>query len=389
MSNYVRQITPQQAVFFRQGKKKPLLNRLDIELTERCNLNCIHCYINQPANDQVLIAREMTTQQVKNILTEAAELGFIAVRFTGGEPLLRWDFSELYLYARRLGLRVILFSNITLLTPELADLLSRIPPLEKIEITVYGMSRESYATVTGSQTAYRKAMRGINLLLDRKIPFIVKGTIFTGSGKERQSFEKWAANLPWMDKLPTYAAFFDLRVRRDQPEKQQQIKNLRISPQAGLKLLNRDKKKYQAEMSKFCSKFMGVPGKKLFRCGAGHGGCVDAYGWIQPCMLLRHPDTVWNLKNHSLHKVLSEFFPKLRQKCAVNPDYLTRCARCRLKGLCEQCPGKSWMEHGTLDTPVEYLCRIAHRQAYELCLLSGNEKGWEPLCADKKSINNG
>jgi hypothetical protein len=61
----------------------------------------------------------------------------------------------------------------------------------------------------------------------------------------------------------------------------------------------------------------------------------------------------------------------------TDPEYLKRCARCFLKGLCEQCPAKSWSEHGTLDTPVEYLCLVAHAQALDLGLLAEGEKGWE------------
>ena len=62
---------------------------------------------------------------------------------------------------------------------------------------------------------------------------------------------------------------------------------------------------------------------------------------------------------------------------ATNPEYLNRCAGCFLKGLCEQCPAKSWMEHGTLDTPVEYLCGVAHAQARYLGLITDQEKAWE------------
>lgn len=106
-------------------------------------------------------------------------------------------------------------------------------------------------------------------------------------------------------------------------------------------------------------------------------------------MLLRHPDTLYPLdpqlhsKRHpetnlsALQYALKEFFPKIRQMLATNPDYLQRCAKCFLKGLCEQCPAKSWEEHGTLDTPVEYLCEVAHAQARYLGLLFNGEKSWE------------
>jgi len=70
-------------------------------------------------------------------------------------------------------------------------------------------------------------------------------------------------------------------------------------------------------------------------------------------------------------------FPALRETKATNPDYLRRCARCFLKGLCEQCPAKSWTEHGTLDTPVEYLCDVAHAQARYLGLITDQENAWK------------
>jgi radical SAM protein with 4Fe4S-binding SPASM domain len=96
-------------------------------------------------------------------------------------------------------------------------------------------------------------------------------------------------------------------------------------------------------------------------------------------MMLRHPVAVYDLRNGSLKDALTDFFPRLREMKAKNPDYLARCARCFLKGLCEQCPAKSRMEHGTLDTPVEYLCQVAHAQALDLGLLKEGETAWNVM----------
>ncbi len=94
----------------------PLLDKLDIELTERCNNNCIHCYIKLPVEDQAARKRKLSTDDIRNILKEAASLGCLTARFTGGEPLLREDFEELYVFARKQGLKVMLFTNTTLIT---------------------------------------------------------------------------------------------------------------------------------------------------------------------------------------------------------------------------------------------------------------------------------
>ena len=84
---------------------KALLGRLDIELTERCNNNCVHCCVNLPEKDETAKSRELTAKEIKESLIEATSLGCLTVRFTGGEPLLREDFEELYIFARKLGLK--------------------------------------------------------------------------------------------------------------------------------------------------------------------------------------------------------------------------------------------------------------------------------------------
>ncbi len=375
-SSYVAKVN---AAHHRLWKNRPpLLGRLDLELTERCNNNCIHCCINLPESDARAKKRELATAEIKDILTEAASLGALSVRFTGGEPLLREDFVDLYLFARRQGLKVLLFTNARLITPELAKLFTRIPPLEKIEVTVYGMRRESYEAVSRVRGSFEQFRRGVDLLLEAGISFVVKGALLPPNRGEMEEFEAWAMTLPAMDTPLNYSMFFDLRGRRDSPSKNRLIQRLRLPSEEGIALLRRRGRAYLQEMREFCGKFMGPPGELLFSCGAGHGACVDAYGKLQPCLTLRHPDLVYDLHKGSLKDAMENFFPRLREETrATNPDYLARCARCFLKGLCEQCPAKSWAEHGTLDTPVDYFCRVAHVEARYLGLLREDECAWK------------
>jgi len=358
--------------------KQQELQHLDIELTERCNNACMHCYINLPEHDVTGKRRELTTEQWKDILHQAADLGALSMRFTGGEPLLREDFAELYLYARRLGLKVVLFTNARLITPELADLFALIPPLKKIEISVYGMQAGSYDTVARSPGAYEEYRRGVELLLDRRVPFTLKSVLLPPNKDEVKEYESWIKRLPG-DIKPSYVYFFDLRGRRDAPAKNCLIKRLRLSPEESLAMITRDNIGYSQAMAQFSEKFMYPQGDELFNCGAGDNGCVDAYGQYQMCMQLRHSDMVYDLTQGTLKKGLLEVFPRMRQMRASNPDYLQRCAKCFLKGLCEQCPAKSWMEYGTLDTPVEYLCQVAHEQGRFLGLLKVGELAWEVI----------
>lgn len=381
---YVVKLKPHQA-----PRRAGLLGHLDIELTERCNNSCIHCLINQHEDDTAVRAREMDKVFVKEILQQAADLGCLTVRFTGGEPLLRDDFAELYLFARRLGMHVILFTNARRMTPELAQLLARIPPGRPVEVTVYGMHAESYDAVAASRGAFVEFWHGLELLREYKVPFIVKQSVLPPNRHEIAEFEAFAATLPRMDKMLGYTMNFDLRAHRDNPAKNSYIKTLRLKPEETVGMLARNPD-YVKLMRVFTAKFMGPPGDKLFHCGAGHGTCVDAYGNAQMCMGLRDPGTVYHLRSErenvfsqtapaatTLKHALTEIFPRLRNLRATNREYLKRCARCFLGGLCEQCPAKSWQEHGNLDTPVEYLCEVAHAKARFLGLLSADERAWE------------
>lgn len=357
--------------------RKPLLTHLDIELTERCNNACMHCYINLPESDSTAKARELTTKQLKDILSQAADLGAFSVRFTGGEPLLREDFTEIYLFARHLGLRVYLFTNGRLITPELAQIFKNTPLLAKVEITVYGMHPESYDAVACTSGAYDEAFRGIKNLLDYEVPFVVKSVILPPNRSERSEFAKWAAALPAMNVSAASVLFLDYRARRDSKAKNKLINSLRLRPEEALQLLTEDEPAYRKDMAAFAAWSLRPQGDRLFTCGAGGSGCVDAYGNYQLCMQLRPPDFVYDLKQGSLKQALTEVFPVFLDARATNPAYLERCAMCFLRGLCEQCPAKSWMESGTLDTPVEYLCSAAHVQARYLGLLKEGENAWE------------
>ena len=156
----------------------------------------------------------------------------MSVRFTGGEPLLREDFAELYLFARRLGLAVLLFTNARLITPQIADLLAHIPPRENIEVSVYGMKRESYEAVTGIAGSYAEFRKGVQCLRDREIPFVVKGALLPPNKNEIEEFAAWAATIPWMEGDPPACSMcFDLRGRRDSDAKNSRIRSLRLSPE--------------------------------------------------------------------------------------------------------------------------------------------------------------
>ena len=215
---------------------------------------------------------------------------------------------------------------------------------------------------------------GVDLLIKYGIPFVVTG-VFPQNRHEFSELEAWTSSISGMEK-PGMLLNYELRARRDNPEKNRKIVKFRLDPSEIVAAYSKYPN-FVDEMRQFCSKFLRPANDRLFSCGAGFKICVDSFGYAQMCLLLRHPETTISLREASLKSVMSDYFSKFRELRGKNYEYLHRCAVCFIRGLCDQCPAKSWMEHGSLDTPVEYLCEIAHATARHLGLLHGNERAWQ------------
>lgn len=324
------------------------------------------------------MARELTTNEAIAILKQAAGLGCLTVRFTGGEPLLRSDFREIYLAARKLGLRVMIFTNATLLTPELAGLLAEVPPFEKLEVTSYGLTEKTCEASTRTPGSYEQYRRGLRLLYENKIPFVLKWAVLPPNREELEAILNGGVQVVGSDRLkPDLVTVFDLRSRRDDRTKNALIKNLRLSPEEILKIDERLDPEFKEFLS-FIAGQAGCYGDLLFACLQGGGrAAVDAYGKLQFCLQLRHPETIYDLRQGSLKEALTEFLPRLRQMKARNKMYLERCGKCFLRPACLQCPARAWAESGELDEPVEYLCELTQVRARAAGLLRPGEKSWK------------
>jgi 12,18-didecarboxysiroheme deacetylase len=125
-------------------------------VTRRCNLRCIHCYAHAT---EAADADELTTGQGKALLDDLAAFGVPVVLFSGGEPLVRKDLPELAAYAVAKGMRAVISTNGTLITPAMAHTLKDIG-LSYVGISLDGMQEvnDRFRAVPG---AFRLALGGI------------------------------------------------------------------------------------------------------------------------------------------------------------------------------------------------------------------------------------
>jgi radical SAM protein with 4Fe4S-binding SPASM domain len=326
-----------------------------VETTYRCNLNCAHCYVNEPAGDREVEAREMPLERLKHLVDEIADAGTLHVLFTGGEVLVRSDFPELYLYALRRGLLVTIFTNGTMITDRIADLFDAYRP-QTIEITLYGMTRETYDKVTRVPGSFDKCIAGIQRLVARKIPLLLKTMVLTWNQHETAAMEAYAQSLGLRFK---FDGLLNPRVDCGANRRGE----LQMSPEQ-IVALELDRPERVAELKEFCAKFVPPPEQHVehetvYTCGAGeHTFTVDPYGRLQMCQLSRR--SFFDLTRGSFDEGWNEFFPMLRARTWQKNDV---CKHCNLMSLCGSCPGAAEMEHGDIEAMVQNFCEIAHLRA--------------------------
>lgn len=163
------------------------------ELTCRCNLRCVMCYTDC-RNNADSVRRELTTAEIVRILDQLIEAGLLELCLTGGEPLARADFFEIYEYAVSRGLLVTLFTNGTLITESVADRLAALPP-HRVEISLHGTTAGTFEQVTQGAGSHARCMDAIRLLLARRIPLLVKTTALTLNRNEILAVKAYAASL--------------------------------------------------------------------------------------------------------------------------------------------------------------------------------------------------
>jgi GTP 3',8-cyclase len=124
------------------------INYLRISVTDRCNLRCRYC---MPPEGVQLLPREaiLSFDEIFEVAQAAANIGFIKLRLTGGEPLVRRDIEVLV--EMLAGIETIqdlaMSTNGTLLADH-ADALAA-AGLQRVNISLDALNPEHYTEITG------------------------------------------------------------------------------------------------------------------------------------------------------------------------------------------------------------------------------------------------
>ena len=331
-----------------------------IELTRRCNMKCTHCYNNLDTGHRETMLGELTYEEHCRILDEITDAGCLWLLYTGGEIFARPDFLDIYTYAKQKGLLLTLFTNGTLITPTIADYLTAWRPFS-IEISIYGRDPDTHDRITGIPGSFERCMKSIRLIMERDLPLILKAMVLTLNKHEIWEIKRFVEEELGLEFR--FDAMLNPRI-----DCSLSPLAVRLSPLEVVKLDLQDPKRMTG-WTEFCEHFHGPAPKinghhPLFTCGGGQNAfAIDPEGKLSPCVLWG--ESTYDLRQESFRDGWEKFLLKLTQGEITKK---TKCLNCEIKAMCGMCPANGQLEGGGPETPVDFLCQVAHLRAHVLGL---------------------
>lgn len=318
-----------------------------IEVTGRCNLRCAHCYMTGYRDEA-----ELRTHEILRVLDELADAGCVQLLITGGEPLLREDFREIWRHAKKKGFLLTLFTNAALADAETAAFLADHPPVF-CETTLYGASPETYGRVCGNPSAFDAVLAGLDRLREALPKVGAKGMILRENagdiGAMTELCEKRGLEF-----------YFDTDIFPRLDGDTEPLGHA-FEPEEGARMvlesdIHRRTWKKQAED---WNETKGAPLKrngKVVVCRAGeYSFHIGPYGDLCLCMLLREPSYSLRLGDFRTgwETVILELLERERRTPAA-------CSNCPDLKYCVPCAGRNLLETGSPERLAPLLCARAH-----------------------------
>jgi len=335
------------------GERMPL--QVSIEVTRRCPLECLHCYNNLPMSDMEAKGRELSKEEHFRMLDELVEMGCFWLLYTGGEIFARKDFLEIYTYAKKKGFLITLFTNGTLINEAIADYLAEWPPFS-IEITLYGRTRETYEALTAISGSYDRCLRGIRQLKERGLPLKLK-TVATSINKhEVLAMRQFAEQELGVE----FKVDGQINPRIDCSQSPLAV---RLTAEEVV-ALDFSVPKVMSEYRTLAKKDLENPPSlaqidTVYFCGGGMNSfAINAYGEIGICVISQQE--TFGTRAAGVKEVWEKSLLQLRNRKRTRA---TKCVQCRIQSLCGMCPANGEMENGDRESPVAFLCNVAHLRA--------------------------
>jgi radical SAM protein with 4Fe4S-binding SPASM domain len=309
-----------------------------LDLTYRCNEQCIHCYLDHDDHG------EMTTAEIKNLLKEMAEAGVFILTFSGGEIFLRKDFFEILECARSLTFCIKLKTNAVLIREAQAARLRDLG-VESIQISIYSHRPEVHDAITKVPGSLRRSINAIRFLKSQGLKVIMANVLMTQNMQDYNGVRTLAEELGAEYTLdPTITPMMD---------GDRSVLALNAGESALHNLFREEA--FVGNAEEFCAPPPPPDENSMaaLPCSAGHTACyVSPYGEFYPCV--QFPLSCGNVRQQPFIDIWRDS-EQLKEVRSIRLRDLSGCSQCAHGSTCTRCPGLAFME-GNMRGPSTADC---------------------------------
>ena len=243
----------------------------------------------------------------------------------------------------------------------------KFPPRE-IEVTVYGVTAETYEQITRVPGSYAAFRRGLDLLLKSNIKIRLKAMALRSNVTELPAIADFCRQYTkdYFRFDPLLHLRFDGNTARNAEIASERLRGDEIAA-----LEQSDEERFSV-LENHCDHYI-LPEQDhsdcqhLFHCGIGRNGfSVSPEGYFRLCASLYHPDCIVDLKSTPLEAAWNDLVPRVRAMTSSGSEFLEKCQSCQIINLCLWCPAHAHLETGQLDGWSDYFCQVAHARAESL-----------------------
>jgi len=333
----------------------------NIDLTYRCNNDCVHCWLRvSPGAPET--KDELSFAEIRRIVEEARAMGCRSWGISGGEPMIRPDFSDILEFILSRSRSYALNTNGTLITPRIARMMKR--PGCKM-IALYGATAEVHDRITRASGSFEAFRRGVSLLGEVGAGFLVQIVPMKDNFHQLKEMISLAESLS-----PTWkigASWLYLSADRN-AGKNREILAQRLSPAEAVSLdscvdSTGGSDPEAVDLPASCPG-SGSGEEKLSSCAASRRDFhVDPCGGMSFCAFIKEPGARIDLRKTSFREAWEQGIPESARTIAPGLNQSSACGACARRAGCSWCPVYAWLEHGRYDARVEYLCSVAEEKS--------------------------
>lgn len=333
------------------------------ELSPICNFSCKMCYVRKTRSEVENHHRPaVTKEEWLRIARQAKEAGMVYLLLTGGEPLLWPDFWELYRELTGMGFLISINTNGSLIDDEVIERFSQNMP-NRVNVTLYGASDETYEQLCGRDHVFQKVTEGIKKMQEAGIEVKVNCSLTPHNAGDLQKIVEYTKE---NDLLLSVNTYMFPPVRRD-------IKyagdNDRFTPEEAARYyleyyrLQYGEEMYQNYLHSIRQGTVPPPGldedcidsqEGRIRCRAGNASFWITWdGYLTPCGMMPHPKV--ELRDREFKEAWQEL-TEISQQTALSGI----CHKCPDQKLCHSCAAMAIAETGNAEGIPKYLCEMVN-----------------------------